>query len=189
MSCGMSPILWEASPTPMGAATMSNKPFVRGQSSDLRRGRVSEDFACYSVTKVVNNRLPILATDSIARILIDSWQFLRTQQRMKLFAFCIMPEHFHLVFCLMPGTPLSKLMEDTGKFTSREMNKLLQRRGTFWQEGFHDHRCRDELELHELCLYIEHNPVRKKLVTSPELWPYSSASAGNKHLVDREWWP
>lgn len=173
----------------MCATTMNSKTYIRGRSSELRKGRVSEDFACYSITKVVNNRLSMLATDSNARILIDSWQFLRTQHWIKLFAFCIMPDHFHLVICLMRGTSLSKLMEGTGKFTSRELNKLLQRQETFWQEGFHDHRCRDEIELHELCLYIEHNPVRKNLVVSPELWPYSSAYTGNKYLLDREWWP
>jgi putative transposase len=173
----------------MGRTLMSNHPFVRGRSADLRKGRISEEFACYAITKVVQLRSPVLSTERTAKVLIDSWQFLRIQNRMKLLAFCIMPDHFHFMICLMPGSTLSKLMEDTGKFTSRELNKILGKQGQFWQEGFHDHHCRNENELHELCLYIEHNPVRKGLVEAAELWPFSSAFAGNKHLLDREWWP
>jgi putative transposase len=101
----------------------------------------------------------------------------------------MMPDHYHLMLCLMPGQDLSKVMEDSGKFTARELNKLLGVQGRFWQNGFHDHRCRNDSELHELCLYIEHNPVRKQLVDAAELWPYSSAFSGNKYLLDREWWP
>jgi putative transposase len=100
-----------------------------------------------------------------------------------------MPDHFHFVFCLMPGDDLSKLMQDSCKFTSRELNKLLGTRGQFWQESFHDHRCRDETELHEICLYVEHNPVRAGFVEAAELWPYSSAFASNKNMLDRDWWP
>jgi putative transposase len=168
---------------------MTTYSFIAGRSAELRKGRISEDFACYSITKTVNFRRNVLANESAARVLLESWQYLRAHDRMKLFAFCIMPDHVHLVLCLMPGNNLSKLMEDTGKFTSRELNKLLRTRGQFWQESFHDHRCRNENELYELCLYIEHNPVRAGLVQAAELWPYSSAFPANRNMLDRDWWP
>jgi putative transposase len=168
---------------------MSSHPFVIGRSSELRKGRISEDFACYAITKTVNFRRNVLAKDSTARVLLNSWQYLRIHDRFKLFAFCIMPDHFHIVFCLMPSEDLSKLMQDLCKFTSRELNTLLGGGGQFWQEGFHDHRCRHEGELHDLCLYIEHNPVRAGLVEAAELWPYSSAYPANRNMLDRDWWP
>lgn len=168
---------------------MSNRVFIPGRSADLRTGRVSEDFGCYVISKNVEQRLPVLATDQSASILLNSWQFLRSRNRIKIFAFCIMPDHFHLAMCLMPGQTLAKVMEDTGKFTSRQLNQLFGKRGTFWQEGYHDRHCRTASELHELCRYIEHNPVRKGLVKSAELWPCSSAFAANKYMLNREWWP
>jgi putative transposase len=172
----------------MTSTVMTKTQIVRGNSAELRKGRISEAFGCYSITKVVQSRLPVLASDDAARILKESWQYLRTQNRLKLFAFCIMPDHFHLAICLMPGIELSQLMRDSGKFTAHKMNALLRKDGKFWQEGFHDHRCRIEHELHELCSYIEHNPVRRGLVEVPESWPYSSAFAANKSMLDREWW-
>ncbi|HVT27985.1 MAG TPA: transposase [Lacipirellulaceae bacterium] len=168
---------------------MTKPSYIRGRSANLRKGRVSEDFACYVITKNVNRRLPLLADDRVAKIILDAWQYVRSKDRIKILAFCIMLDHFHLAICLMPGESISKLMQDTAKFTSRKLNRLLNRRGTFWQEGFHDHRCRDVDDLHERSLYVEHNPVRKGLVTTAELWPYSSASAENKYMLDREWWP
>ena len=168
---------------------MSNAPYTRGRSSTLRKGRESEDFACYSITKVVEFRRAVLAADDAANILIRSWDFLRSNQRIKVLAFCIMPDHYHLMLCLMPGNNLSKVMEEFGKFTARGLNRLLGTTGQFWQDGFHDHRCRTEHETHELCAYIEHNPVRKRLVEAAELWPYSSAFLENRYLLDRHWWP
>jgi len=109
--------------------------------------------------------------------------------RIKLFAFCIMPDHYHMTLCLMPSEDLAQLMQDSNKFTARGLNKLFQREGTFWQEGFRDRRCRNEDELHDLSLYIEHNPVRAGLVQTAEEWPCSSANPHRRHLLDREWWP
>jgi hypothetical protein len=36
--------------------------------------------------------------------------------------------------------------------------------------------------------YIEHNPVRAKLVGHAELWPYSSANRACAGLLDRDWY-
>lgn len=100
-----------------------------------------------------------------------------------------MADHYHMTLCLMPGEDISQVMLDSNKFTARELNKLLGRKGTFWQEGFRDHRCRNENELHDLSLYTEQNPVRAGLVQTADEWPYSSANPHRYHLLDREWWP
>ncbi|MGD9637226.1 MAG: transposase [Pirellulales bacterium] len=168
---------------------MSSRSYVQGSSSKLRQGRISQDYACYVISKAALHRRKVLASDRCAKIVLDSWRYLREHDRIKLFAFCIMPDHYHLAFCLMPGECVSKLLEDSNKFTARELNKLWGRMGQFWQEGFHDRNCRNDTELHELCLYIEHNPVRAGLVKSADEWPYSSAHLVNRSMLDCEWWP
>ena len=169
--------------------SMPKRPTLHGRSSAIRKGRISEDFACYSITKRVNNWERFLATPATSRIVLDSWNYLRSKGRMKLFTFCIMPDHFHMILCLMPGEDLSRVSEDSGKYTSRELNKHLGRSGQLWQEGFHDHRCRNENDLHDLSLYIEHTPVRAGLATAADVWPYSSAFPSNRGMLDRDWWP
>ena len=164
-------------------------PSTDRRSANLREGRVSVDYAAYVITKVVHERSPVLHCREIAKILTDSWNYLRSVDRIKLFASCIMPDHYHLAFMLMPGETLPRVVEDTNKFTSRRINQALGRTGQLWQAGFHDRNCRTADELHDIGVYIEHNPVRAGLVDLAEQWPYSSAHPESKGMLDREWWP
>ncbi len=160
-----------------------------GSSSKLRAGRISVDWECYAVTKVVLGRKPVLNRPNVAPVLLDSLEYLRQKDRIKLFAFCVMPDHLHTLFCLMPGERISSVVGSFSKFTARSINRLTSSSGPFWQEGFHDRHCRNRRELESFCQYIEHNPVRAGLVAEPQTWAFSSASADRKVMLDREWWP
>ena len=79
-------------------------------------------------------------------------------------------------------------MSSIGQFTATEINKLHRRKGKFWEEGFFDHRCRDEDDIIDRLTYIENNPVRAGLTHRPEQWPYSSAHPSTKAMLDRDWY-
>ena len=168
---------------------MPTPPNPAGQSSLLRQGRVSQPWDCYVITKVVERRLPLLTDTANATVIIDSLQHLRASDQVKLFAFCIMPDHFNAAVCLMPGVSLSDMMAALSKFTARRINKTMGQTGAFWQEGFHDRHCRNRDELASFCEYIEHNPVRAGLVQAAPDWQWSSASPLRQGMLDREWWP
>ena len=173
---------------------MPKPPRIQGSSSRLRVGRVSEDYGCYAITKVVDQRRRVLATDEIADRIIACLRYMRHEEKIKLFAFSIMPDHLHLSLCLMPGEEIFAVVRDFSKFTSRGINQLLATRGKLWQEGFFDRRIRNREELGDRCEYIEHNPVRAGpvragLVASAQQWPYSSAAFPNQAYLDRDWWP
>ncbi|MEM8866131.1 MAG: transposase [Planctomycetota bacterium] len=156
-------------------------------SHRLRIGRQSLENCVYSITKVVDRRRPLLVSDAAFQVLADSWQFLREAGRIKLFAFCVMPDHFHVMIGLMPGPELSKVVQDNCKFTARELNRLHGLYGSFWQHGFHDRRCRSHQEVVDLATYIEHNPVRAGLVESATDWCHSSAFPGHRKTLDADW--
>ncbi|WP_197526646.1 REP-associated tyrosine transposase [Botrimarina colliarenosi] len=150
---------------------------------------MSQPWDCYVITKVVQHRRPLLADAGNATVIIDSLQHLRISDQAKLFAFCVMPDHFHAAVCLMPGAVLSAMIGALSKFSARRVNKTTGQSGAFWQEGFHDRHCRNRDELGELCEYIEHNPVRAGLVEVAAEWRFSSASPLRQDMLDREWWP
>lgn len=155
----------------------------------LRLGRWSEHYACYAVTKNVENRSPVLAAPQRADIIVESLQYLRSTDRIRLMAFCIMPDHYHALFFLLPqADTLSALMRQVGRHTARHINAALGRSGQFWQEGFYDHRCRSEDDMIDRASYIEHNPVRKDLVQRAEQWVYSSAHPSRAEMLDRQWY-
>jgi REP element-mobilizing transposase RayT len=95
-------------------------------------------------------------------------------QRYELRAWVVMPNHVHLLF-KVANVPMSNILEDRKRYTAREANKVLGRRGAFWQADYWDTYMRDAA--HELTSrrYIENNPVKAFLVRAPKDWPWSSA--------------
>lgn len=155
----------------------------------LRGGRWSEHFVCYSVTKNVHRRKPVLAVPERADIIIGSLDFARKADRIRLLAFCVMPDHYHALFFLLPeGKSLSSLMEQIGRYTARLINQSLGRSGQFWQDGFGDHRCRNVDDMSDRLCYIENNPVRAGLAETAEEWEYSSAHPSRAGMLDRDWY-
>jgi REP element-mobilizing transposase RayT len=89
-------------------------------------------------------------------------------------AWVIMPNHVHLVTEVW-DMPLVKLVNGWKGKSSREANKLLGRRGHFWQHDYYDTLIRDEAHLKRAVLYTEHNPIKAFLSKIVREWPWSSA--------------
>jgi putative transposase len=93
----------------------------------------------------------------------------------ELAAFVIMANHVHAL--LLPKIPVDKFMKSLKGYTAREANRLLGRTGApFWQKESYDHWVRNREEWERIRAYIENNPVKAGLVSSPELYRWSSAS-------------
>ncbi len=96
-------------------------------------------------------------------------------QRYTLWAAVVMPDHVHLL--LQPHDieqgkwwPLSSILHSLKSFTAKEINKLLHRQGSVWQDESFDRIVRDEEEFLEKWNYIRNNPVAKGLCEVPEQW-------------------
>jgi putative DNA methylase len=120
-----------------------------------------------------------------------------------LLAYCIMPNHVHVVFQpILPDgetasadteligeredslSPLSKIMHSLKSYTAHEANALLRRSGGFWQRKSYDHWIRDDEELERIVAYIQANPVTARLVERPQDWFFSSCH--DRFLMDGE---
>ncbi len=107
--------------------------------------------------------------------------------RYDLLAFVVMPSHFHWVFRPLESwtrslpadddapSPRELVMHSIKRFTARQCNQLLGRRGAFWQDESYDHSVRDEDELLRIIEYVETNPVQAALTTRTDEWQHSSA--------------
>jgi len=155
---------------------------------NLPAGRQSEPLACYAITKCVGSRRPVLGNARSAGIILDSLDFLRRDERIRLLGFCVMPDHIHLLFVLMFKSSLKNLMRDFCRFPARKLNQSYGMKGEFWHDDYYDHRCRNEDDVIERLAYIEHNPVRAGLVAKAEDWLYSSAHPANGLHLDRDWY-
>jgi putative transposase len=98
-------------------------------------------------------------------------------------AFCIMPNHVHVVYTPLPradGTyhAMSAIMHSLKRYTARQANRLLGRRGSFWQRENYDHVVRDEAARQRIINYVLNNPVKAGLVQHWEEWEWTYC----KHL-------
>jgi putative transposase len=122
----------------------------------------------------------------LARIVVDALYYF-AGDRYDLLAYVVMPSHLHWVFqpheqwvqTLQPGkhsrTAREHIVHSIDRYTALECNRVLGRRGGFWQREPYDHWVRSAEELERILLYVEGNPVKAGLIQSPHEWLYSSA--------------
>ena len=137
----------------------------------LRYGRVSELYRIYLCTAVVRDRRPIFTDWQAGRLLIHTIRWQDTQGFTRTIAFVVMPDHIHWLFELRGSASLSRVMQSTKKHSARSVNRLVGRRGSLWQPGFHDHALRREEDLREMARYVVLNPIRAGLVRSLREYP------------------
>jgi REP element-mobilizing transposase RayT len=94
--------------------------------------------------------------------------------RYELRAWVVMPNHVHVLF-RTGSVPMSTIVEAWKKNTARLANRLLGRKGTFWQADYFDTYMRDSAHDRRTIRYIENNPVKAKFVREAKDWPWSSA--------------
>ena len=90
-------------------------------------------------------------------------------------AWCIMPNHVHVMVEQVVGHRLGDIVGSWKRFTALRANRILERRGPFWQTEYFDRFIRDERHYHAAVAYIEENPVKANLVKAASRWPWSSA--------------
>lgn len=127
---------------------------------------------------------PIWLQDArIAELMIESMYY-RDGQVYDLEAFCVMPNHVHMVFTPLPDTSktetdeksyhaLPAIMHSLKLYTAGQANKILEREGNFWQHENYDHVVRDEAEWRRIVEYVLNNPVKAGLVTNQNDWLWS----------------
>jgi putative transposase len=103
---------------------------------------------------------------AFAAILVQAFSFYQQRQAADVLAYCIMPNHVHLVLGLPEqAPPLTRTLQGLKSFPSRQSNLL---RGTtgqaVWHPESYDHRVRNQQELGRIINYVVNNPVKAGLV-------------------------
>ena len=95
-------------------------------------------------------------------------------QRYRLLAWCIMPNHVHVVVEPIDGNRLGAIVQTWKSFTAKQANSALGRGGPFWHKDYFDRFIRDEGYFRRTVDYVENNPVKAGLVSTVSAWPWSS---------------
>lgn len=123
-----------------------------------------------------------LGEPKIADLVAEAIQY-RDGRVYRLFAFCIMPNHVHLVVSLGERRSavgradcstynVTDILENLKWYTALKANRLLNRTGQFWQHESYDHVVR-EGQLERIVAYMLDNPVQAGLARTWQEWKWA----------------
>ncbi len=128
----------------------------------------------YFITSCTEKRRPRLSDASLISCVLDVLRRKCRTHSMDVYAYCFMPDHFHLELVgLGEDSNLVKMMKEfKGETTSAGREAGFRK---LWQKGFYDHILRASDNGDAVAWYIFANPVRRGLVKDPRDWPYSGS--------------
>jgi len=136
--------------------------------------RYFEDSYAYFITTKTHNNLSIFNNEKNCKILLVALEFFKLVLDYKIFAYCLMPDHLHIILQTTGSYNFSYVMKMIKGNFARKYNKTNSKEGKVWQKTFYDEGIRNVAMLLQKIEYIHNNPVRAKIVTSPEYYPFSS---------------
>jgi REP element-mobilizing transposase RayT len=109
-----------------------------------------------------------LITSPLAELLMDSVKFYHRRHLWHVTVFLLMPDHIHALLSFGRDQAMSRVIGSWKHFHAHE-------HGVVWQEGYFDHRLRDDERGEQLTAkinYIRQNPVAAGLCAAVEDWPW-----------------
>lgn len=103
----------------------------------------------------------------------------------RLLAYCLMPNHFHLVLWPREDEELSRYMQWLMTSHVRRHHRHYGTNGHIWQGRFKAFPIEQDEHLLAVLRYVERNPVRAKSlpIRKARRWPWSSASDQSPELI------
>jgi REP element-mobilizing transposase RayT len=137
-----------------------------------RRPRVFAPGLLYHVIVRGNQGRKTFRFDDDYRAYLDRLERYRVKFRVRIYAYCLMPNHVHLL--LESGSaPLSKFMQGLQQSYTQYFNRSYRKVGHLFQGRYKAIICDEDKYLLTLVRYIHLNPVRAGLAKRPEGYIYS----------------
>lgn len=134
---------------------------------------------------------PVLCDDKFKNIIVDSLTFLSNAQRVNIYAFVILNNHFHLIWQVIGDHKRDDVQRDFLRYTSQQILKQLRnvqsslldelivnakdRKHQVWERNSLGVPLWSHSVFYQKLSYIHDNPVKAGLCKYPEDYKYSSA--------------
>ena len=127
--------------------------------------------ACYHVITRGNQKQAIFFKDEDYLTYLMLLRRYKRKHKAKLYAFCLMTNHIHLV---VECHKLTKLMHSINLSYAKYFNNKYKKVGHLWQDRFKSITITKDKYLLDCLQYVEYNPVRAKIIDEPAKYPWSS---------------
>ena len=136
----------------------------------------------HHVTQRGNRRMKTFFSTADYQAYLDLMSEVKDEIGVEVWAYCLMPNHTHLVVVPQETDGLSRFFRHVHRHYTRRINFRENWKGHLWQERFHSF-VMDEDYLLATVRYVELNPVRARLCQQPGQWKWSSTRA---HLLRKD---
>ncbi|MBI3331809.1 transposase [Candidatus Peregrinibacteria bacterium] len=146
----------------------------------------------FHVTTNTRGKIPWCTFKGVPEILIQNLFNSRNIHEAKIFSFCILPNHMHILL-ETNEKDLSSFMKSFKRNAIRDIRTMLIRRRRLqsapadinqikWQRNFHDEFIRDTQQRNNALAYVSYNAWRHGMTGEMNDWPWSSVHY--PHLLD-----
>jgi putative transposase len=141
-----------------------------------RLARIVVPHAPHHVTQRGNRREPIFFEEGDQDVYMDLLAEQALKARLEIWAYCLMPNHVHLIAVPRDDLGLGRAVGETHRRYTNFVNARGRWTGHLFQRRFAS-VVMDDAHLIAGVRYVSLNPVRAKLVPQAEDWPWSSVRA------------
>lgn len=127
----------------------------------------------YHIYNRGNNQQEIFFEDENYRFFLQRLHHYFTPAGIDLIAYCLLPNHFHLLVRLQRELDFSNTMRSFSTSYVKSFNLWHRRVGHLFQCDFQASHVDAERYLTHHCRYIHLNPMNAGLVSNPEEWEFS----------------
>lgn len=129
---------------------------------------------CYHILNRGNAGLTVFHDQSDYEAFVELMSGASARVPMRVTAYCLMPDHFHLVLWPTGDEDVSRWMQWLMTSHVRRYHRVQGTGGHVWQGRFRAFPIAQDEHLLAVMRYVERNPVRAGLVERAEGWRWSS---------------
>lgn len=130
--------------------------------------------AIYHILNRGNGRQEVFHKEYDYKAFIDLMAKSKKLCPIKIFAYCLMPNHFHMVLMPSKAEDLSRYMHWLMSSHVRRYHRHYGSSGHIWQGRYKSFIIQEDEHLLMVLKYVEANPIRAGLVKSSKEWLWSS---------------
>ena len=139
-----------------------------------RLPRAIDDGLIYHALNRGNNGADVFAEDGDHEAFLEALGQTHARYPFRLFGYCLMPNHFHLLLQPERGQSISRILQSLTVAHTSRYHRRNRSSGHVWQGRFKSPVIQADEHLLVVLRYIEANPLRASMVTNPGDYRWSS---------------
>lgn len=136
--------------------------------------RVVLEGCCYHLITRGNQKQKVFKCNNDCEKYLYFLKKFKRKYKFNIYAYCLMPNHVHIIGQPNKISDLSKFMHDLNRTYTLYFNNKYKKVGHLWQGRFKSKIISRDNYLIDCLNYVEYNPVRKNLIQNVSEYIWSS---------------